>query len=124
MRNAIVVATCPYEVRNSDGTTSILNSRFMCKSELEDLICRVIARGNVVLASRIKLVHRIKIKEICEYMMSILGGKGASSGLIKETLKQALIDLEIDVRDLCTISPEQIMEVKNSFQNNAGKRKR
>lgn len=121
MRNAVIVSTSPYEVKKSDGSLCVLDRRFMGKSELEDLICKVIARGNIAVAARIKLVHRRTIKDVTEYMMSILGGRYASSELIRETLKQALLDLEINVRDLVTITPEQVMEAKRNVQNNRGR---
>ncbi len=124
MRNAINISTVPYTVVGQDGQSKVLNERFMTKSELEDWICRVVASGNVLYASRIKLVHKLKVKSISEYMMFILGGTHPSSDYMKQTLKQAIEDLGINVKDLMTITPEQIVEAKNAFPNNAGKGKR
>lgn len=54
-------------------------------------------------------------------MMSILGGSNPSSDLMRETLKQAIKDLEVDVKELRTITPDQIIESKNSFPHNVGR---
>ncbi len=120
MRNAIIVNTVPYQVERN-GSTEVVTQRFMVKSELEDWICRTLAGGNVVFASRIKLVHRNHIHLLSDYMMSILGGSNPSSDLMRETLKQAIKDLEVDVKELRTITPAQIIESKNSFPHNVGR---
>lgn len=88
------------------------------KSNLENWVCKQICgkhKQNVKLVESIKRLHRHDILNITDYMFARLSGTRATAEDLNNFFAEALVELNLDLKDLRKIDQEKLAKINNSF---------